>query len=138
MLFFFNLASKEPKYKVSPKSELVKKNFVTLGLELLLIVFAQKCMKESHCALYLWNRVAFILILRFLFGLTPQIFKFWDEKNACKFLAWSDYFWTGARRSKSSGFEKFRGFQFISQKLLDLEQQMILGPLLFFKYATFF
>ena len=53
---------------------------------------------------HFYTREALILILRFLFGLTPQIFKFWDEKNACKFLAWSDYFWAGARRSKSSGF----------------------------------
>ena len=52
--------------------------------------------------------------------LTPQMFKFWDKKNACNFLAWSVYFWAGARRSKSLGFEKFCGFQFISQKLLDL------------------
>ena len=52
--------------------------------------------------------------------MVPQFFKLWDKKNACKFLAKSDYFWAGARRSKSSSFEKFRGFQFITQKLLDL------------------
>ena len=70
--------------------------------------------------------------------LTPQIFKFWDEKNTYKFLAWSDYFWAGARRSKSSGFEKFRSFQFITPKLLDLSTASDSSTPIIFQKCNFF